>query len=666
MKKKGLNRKTIAACLLLAFVATSLATGRSSASYFHALNPIPVPQPTPPPTEEMDEEGVAAFTEELNEVVKNVLNDYFDIDGVNTTFERISNKVGERESTGTTKQQIVRAYLADIKAVVTKPEIVKAMEGALAVLLGQGRDPVAAPTGGNTSEEDAPPAQPPTRPTNRTTEPAQTNESASPSTDASLKQYIKGLRYDARRLLAVQGDGGTMIVDKEKDKKNERKMGNAKVIRCLRTSRSLSKNFEDVAILQPTQGVIYPGALIYADQELVDGKPRPLSELARAPINLRVDLPGLEDEGSFTVANPSDGKVQSGLNKALNFWNDSANYTAGYVNPSRSNYSSTVAYSSEQLAMSLGFNAKWTSGDASAQFKFTTSNKKNVVVAVYRQVFYTLTFDAPNSPEQFFDSSVTVDQVREALTTESPSAPGYVSSVNYGRIIMFRMETDKSTTAVDAQAAFNYAAGEDSSVGGDVKVKYDKILSNSSITVVTLGGNAENASQSVSAKGPTEIQNIIKGKNAVYSKNNPGVPITYTVKFLKDNTIAKMGSTTDFTTEDCTELDNIWVKVTHDGGYIGYFSATWEEPDPADIEKFVTKERKEDGKTAGWQAKFDFPGDASNIRLKLENDTGIVWQPRREIFNRVLLPVDLNRCYTVTGTTLNSTYSSKSMGEGCP
>ena len=122
-------------------------------------------------------------------------------------------------------------------------------------------------------------------------------------------------------LLAVQGDGGTLIVDKEKDKKSERKIGNAKIIRCTRTSRSLSKNFEDVAILQPTQGVIYPGALIYADQELVDGKPRPLSELGRAPINLRLDLPGLEDEGSFTVADPSDGKVQSALNKALNFWN---------------------------------------------------------------------------------------------------------------------------------------------------------------------------------------------------------------------------------------------------------------------------------------------------------------------------------------------------------
>ncbi len=650
--KRNLDcRKPILALLILSSFLMFLAAAPLTRTQFAAVDSLAKPAPTPP-DKPLDSEAAEAFAESLAEEAKNVLNDFLDVDGVNSTFERLSAKFEARGAlTGKTRKQIVDLYLADIKSVITDAETVKGIEAAFANILNPDGENAGPVTGGDT------PANPPVNP------PA--NPPANPQSSASLRQYIKGLKYDARILLAVQGDGGTLILDKEKDKKNERKQGNAKIIRCLRTTRNLSKNFEDVAILQPTQGVIYPGALVYADQELVDGKPRPLTGLPRAPIDLRLDLPGLQDEGSFTIANATDGKTQSAVNKALNFWNNSTSFKDGYVNPSRSNYSSTIAYSSDQLAMSLGFNAKWASGDASAQFKFSTSNEKNVVVAVYRQVFYTVTFDSPNLPEQFFDSSVSVDEAKEVFTTEKPSAPGYVSSVNYGRIIMFRMETDKSTLATDAQAAFNYAAGA-VTVGADAKLKYEKILSNSAITVVTMGGNAEVMSESVAARGSTDLQKIIRGKNAVYSKNNPGVPIAYTVKFLKDNTIAKMGSTTDFTTEDCKELDNIWVKVIHSGAFIAHFTATWNEPDPNNLEQTVQREKKEHGKTAGYQIKFDFPGDATNIRMKMENDTGLVWQPQREILNRVLLPVDYNKCYTVHGTTLGSGYTVKDLAPDCP
>ncbi|MBK7708497.1 MAG: thiol-activated cytolysin family protein [Acidobacteria bacterium] len=605
----------------------------------------------------------AAFVQQLIDETENVLDDSQDLDGVEDLKGKISTAFKQRGAmTGKTKKQIVDLFMADVKAAIED----EAVQGTISEALTAAMNADGESTG---TTEPTEPTEP-TTPT-KTTEPTKPTTPDRPNTNASLRQYIRSLQYDARKLLAVQGDGGTLIVDKEKGKKNERKPGNAKIIRCVRTERSLSKNFEDVAILQPTQGVIYPGALVYADQELVDGKPRPLTGLPRAPIDLRLDLPGLQDEGSFVIANPTDGKVQSAVNKALNFWNNSTSFKDGYINPSRSNYNSTIAYSSEQLAMSLGFNVKWASGDASAQFKYSSSSEKNVVVAVYRQVFYTVTFDAPNLPEQFFDSSVTAEEAKDAFNSENPSAPAYVSSVNYGRIIMLRMETDKSTSAMEAQAAFNYAAGV-VTVGATAEANYNKIISNSSITVVTMGGNAEVASEAVSARGAADLQRIIKGKNAVYSKNNPGVPIAYTVKFLKDNTVAKMGSTTDFVTEDCKELDNLWVKINHSGAYIAHFYANWDQPDPNNPEQMIPMSRKEEGKTSGYQIKFDFPGDAENIRLKLENDTGLVWQPRREILNRILTPKELNSCFTVHGTTLGSGVDIKSSDPkinpsgGCP
>ncbi len=44
---------------------------------------------------------------------------------------------------------------------------------------------------------------------------------------------------------------------------------------CVSTTFDLKNNFEDIAILRPTQDVIWPGALVEANQSLLDGLPEP-------------------------------------------------------------------------------------------------------------------------------------------------------------------------------------------------------------------------------------------------------------------------------------------------------------------------------------------------------------------------------------------------------
>lgn len=478
-----------------------------------------------------------------------------------------------------------------------------------------------------------------------------------PASSADLKQYIKSLNYNPKVLLAVQGDGGEIINEKVLSKSNpNREVGNGKIIRCVETKKSLSNNFKDIAILQPTEGVIYPGALIYADKSLVDGLPRQLTELKRAPINARLDLPGLQEQGSFTVAEPRNGNFQTGLNRALNFWNNGPSYKDGYVSPQRLYYNAVTAYSSEQLGLELGVNVRWASGDAAAQFRYSSSKEKNVVVALFKQVFYTVTFDAPNSPEQFFDPSISAAEARSVFSDQSP--PAYVSGVNYGRLIMFRMETDKSVTAVDAEAALNYGTGQPTGFDINAKAKYDQVIANSKITAVSMGGNAETSAEIVSARQAKDLEPIIKGKNAVYSKNNPGVPIAYTVKFVKDNAVAKIGSTTDFTETNCEQLSNIFVKVVHAGAFVGTFKFTYDVPNSAETGMVAAKPIELNEKTAGWRQTVEFPGDATNIRLRMSNATGLAWQPEREIMNRILQPADYNKCFKVVGTTLGSSFNN--------
>lgn len=121
---------------------------------------------------------------------------------------------------------------------------------------------------------------------------------------------------------------------------------------------------------------------------------------------------------------------------------------------------------------------------------------------------------------------------------------------------MFRMESTSSYESVDVEAAFRYAAGY--SVDGNLTTTYEKILQESSIDLVTIGGNAAVATEPISSASTTsantileKIRGIISGENAVYSRNNPGVPIAYSVFYLKDNSLAKLGYTTEYTANEC-------------------------------------------------------------------------------------------------------------------
>lgn len=363
-----------------------------------------------------------------------------------------------------------------------------------------------------------------------------------------INQYIKNVQYDSAQLLNVQNTGNS---DNQREAlqadTTNTQQGNDNVT-CIKTKYSLEQNFEDIAILKPLSGVVYPGALIKGNGSLMDGLPEPIS-LPRAPVTVHVDLPGIGAAGTRIIKSPSNSSVKASIDSALNWWNDNA-YQDGYVNASSSSYRLATSYSSQQLALDVGLNTSWATTDINAQFNYNSSESKKVMMAVYKQAFYTIDIDIPQTPGSVFAPSVTLEQVKEQVDGDAPAA--YVSTVTYGRIIMFRMETTYKATSLELEAAFRYAAGY--SFNSDLESTYKSILASSTIEVITLGGNAAIASEAVSARNAGDLEKIITGENAVYSKNNPGVPISYKVQYLKDHSLAKLGFTTEYTATECTSV----------------------------------------------------------------------------------------------------------------
>lgn len=369
--------------------------------------------------------------------------------------------------------------------------------------------------------------------------------------EESIGDVIANLSYNANDLLGVVGSGSTAVQKTPGEVVNDPPETENNVTRnCSTTSYSLETNFEEIAILKPNAGIIWPGALVKVDNNLRRGLPTPVS-LDRAPVSIRVDLPGIGENGNIDIGSPTFNSVDSGIDDALEWWNANA-YQDGYVNEASSFSEAKTSYSSKQVSLELGVNVEWASTDFSSQLNFESTAEKRVANMVFKQVFYTVSMAPPSVPTAVFGESLSAEEVESTFSSSSP--PGYIQSVSYGRIIMFRLETTFESTDFELEAALKYAAGKNNSIDLDTENAVKNILATSSITTIVIGGNAEVAAEAVTARNFGDLAPIIQGPNAVYSRDNPGAPISYTVRFLKDNTIAKMGYTDSYQAENCSSV----------------------------------------------------------------------------------------------------------------
>ncbi|MBA3541017.1 MAG: thiol-activated cytolysin family protein, partial [Deltaproteobacteria bacterium] len=212
--------------------------------------------------------------------------------------------------------------------------------------------------------------------------------------------------------------------------------------------------------------------------------------------------------------------------------------------------------SEQQLNLALGVQASWGLGTASLKtsFDWAKEDVRSRYVVRYTQAYYTVDLDAPQSPSSVFGPAVRLEDVSAKIDAQHP--PVYVSSVTYGRMVLFTFESEYSSEEMNAALEFAYSGGVD--VSGDISVTYKDILSRSKITAFILGGDAGTATRTIDSYEAL-IAFIKDGGN--YSRQSPGAPIAYKLSYLKDNSPARMSFTTDYEVKDCVRVSQK-IKVT--------------------------------------------------------------------------------------------------------
>ena len=461
---------------------------------------------------------------------------------------------------------------------------------------------------------------------------------------AELNKYLFGLNYDKTNILTRRGEAIENYTNT-----STKQQGNEFVV-VEKVKKSLSNGSADVAI--NGNGDIFLGALFKANQDLLENKPQQIS-LDRSKGRISVDLPGMVGGDSYVDANPTASDMQEGVNTLLNRWHEK--YAAKNPAPARMQYESTSAYSMNQLKAKFGSDFEKVGVNLKIDFEAVNKGEKQIEVVDFKQIYYTANFDAPKNPSDVFAPGVTVDQLKERGIDEN-TPPVYVSSVSYGRQMYVKFETTSKST--ELKAAINAVI---KGVPIKAESEWARVLKNTTVTVSIVGGNADGAARVVT--GTVEDLKKLIQEGATFSTQNPAVPISYKTAFLKDNQVATIQSNTDYIETKVTSYKNGYLNLQHKGAYIARYYVYWDEVtyDKDGIESIRSRQWEHNGqnRTAGFQTELQFKGNVRNIRVKIQEKTGLAWEPWRTVYNRTDLPLVQKRTIINSGTTIRPKYEEK-------
>ena len=307
---------------------------------------------------------------------------------------------------------------------------------------------------------------------------------------------------------------------------------------CTSTPYSITRTPEKVVTLNPDVEILWAGALLQGEGYL--GGIGSLAELPirqRAPITLSIDI--LTGSNNRTVDSPGLASVTSAVGELIQAATD-----AGHRAGSKIAYTQEDYHALAEASVRTGLSAKYQGATIKASLEASVSAEKSTVMAVYTQQMFTVSMEQPQTPGSFFSAELTDEILGEqvALGRIGPdNLPVYVSSVVYGRTVVFSMTA--TGTHAEIKAALSIAAGD---TGGELSTEQRAMLESSEINLVAIGGDAANAAAVIRS-----------GDFSSYFDEDADLttarPISYTVRNVADNSIARVSETSNYDLRECAQ-----------------------------------------------------------------------------------------------------------------
>lgn len=288
------------------------------------------------------------------------------------------------------------------------------------------------------------------------------------------------------------------------------------------------------------------GSIIQGKYWRNDGDLISIGDFSRAPITITVSGEvNFNNGNSITVEKPTNANVTDKLNSLLSS-GYSGEISADY------NFEKTEAYSKEQTGLELGFKSSWLGNIFGADFNVQNSFETNTVVIYFKQKYFSIDVNLPSQPSGFFGEDVDLDALKSKISQDNP--PGYISSIDFGRIIIA-----KATSSYSCNEMINSINAAFGILSLDINEEYKNILENSDFSCKVYGGSSTTIAQNAE-----QVINLIKeGSNP--ESLNTAKPISYQVSYLDGQTF-RTGEKIEYTkieSEQVSENQYFDIEFSH-------------------------------------------------------------------------------------------------------
>ena len=405
------------------------------------------------------------------------------------------------------------------------------------------------------------------------------------------------------------------------------------------TPCSITRTPEDIITFDPNSEIMYLGSLIQGKGYIQGlGSMKSLPIYQRAPLNVSISFQ--MSDNSRTVEDPSLKTVKEAVGELIE-----AAHESGHVSGSSILFDKKTSHSLQQTALALGLSADYMAASVKTNLSWEHTKETQTVSAYFIQKMFTVSMGLPQRPGDLFSDAFTQELLDEQVDRGRigpDNLPVFISNIVYGRMMTLTMTSSYDATKMSAALEASYAAIE-----GSMSAEHKNILANSSIRLVTIGGDAQ-----------TALNFLRTGQlGEFFKKDAPlttAVPISYTLRNLRDNEIAKVSQTSEYEME---EYDSVSVKITKDIAEwrnlvqrdmtMGTFETTQANMDLADeSEDFILnnaqlwmgKRITFDGSNTG----FPFTFYLECIEVDETTDYGLVWNDDEWSWDETISIGDIN------------------------
>ena len=291
---------------------------------------------------------------------------------------------------------------------------------------------------------------------------------------------------------------------------------------------------DEMTVTPANTSFIYPGSILKAASIATD-ELLPFVGYQGAPIDLYLSFPSSLSFG--TIASPSLSKSRIFLRNAL--------MAPDFSGKQIDDFSQSISFFSryQEVKLAYGYNVNerrlFASTNSSFDYNSSATQYSTKLMASYTVKNFTFTTPDP-TVGQLIDMANITPEVFNGVS------PVYINSVTYGRFGLLVVETNNGGSQM--KSAFEKVVKKIFKQTTESFTQEEKTLFTSCrVTIYILGSTmGESAIQLLINPNPEGITSFLSDNVGVFTSQDPGVPISFSAKYLKDNSPFKTVFKLDF------------------------------------------------------------------------------------------------------------------------